>query len=155
MPLPYLLREATPEDESFIRNSWLTSLHDHSQLSYVQRSVYFREQNKILDYLLSTSSVLIACFPEAPDQIMGYVVYDHIIKTLVLHWVYVKSMFRMQGIALGMIKPLLDPDNTVIVCTHITHAFKHLKDKVPGKHCLYDPYLVTNKRLLPYTDVPK
>lgn len=146
MTLPFIFREMVDGDEPFIFNSFLKSFKANSTAYYTDNQIYYKNQSELINYLLDNCHTLIACFPEDPEMIMGYIIYEHIIKTLVIHYIYVKNSLRLQKIASNMIQPLLDPDNTVVVATHCTNDFKKLKYKINGKRLSYDPYFIANQQ---------
>ena len=145
--LSFILREFTADDKSFVYSSFLQSYHQHSFLKHVPNSLYFSEQGKVIDYLLATGRVLIACYPEEPDTIAGYVLYEYSGETLILHWVYVKNLMRHKYVATDIIESIA-ANNKLIIATHITDDFALLKHKIKNKSFVYDPYFINNKRLL-------
>jgi hypothetical protein len=115
---------------------------------YVNPTIYYKNQADIITYLLQNASTLVACFPEEPEQIKGYVIYEYLCKTLIMHYAYFKTMHRNQHLFTDIVTTLCDPDNTIIVCTHINFNFPKLQHVIEGKRLTYDPYFITTKRLL-------
>jgi NDP-sugar pyrophosphorylase family protein len=145
--IEHLLREFTDDDRNFILNSFLQSYVNHSNYSYVAKSIYYKNQAKIIEFLLETASCLIICFPEAPDEIMGYIIYEYVANSLVIHWLYIKTLHRYHRLSENIIDKLLPSPSAVIIATHIPNYFGKLKEK-SKYHMIYDPYYITNKRLL-------
>lgn len=145
--LSFILREYTEDDKSFIYSSFLQSYHQHSFLKFVPNSLYFTEQAKVIDYLLSSSKVLIYCYPEDPESIVGYVMYEYSGDTTVIHWIYVKNLMRHKYVGTDIVEHIAT-DNKLIIATHITDDFNLLKHKIKNKSIVYDPFFLTNQRLM-------
>src|ERR1700728_876696 len=143
--IPYLLREATKEDESFIYNSSLKFIHKLSNYRNIRDSIFFHNQSEIIRYLLNNSKVLIACFPEAPEEIMGYIIYEHLQNDLILHFVYVKFLHRHKGLIKEIMQSILRPDTNMIVYTHYPDF--NVTKLAQGRLWVFDPYYITNQRI--------
>lgn len=138
MRLPYILREATEADMSFVYNSYLLSYKNHSDKQFCTKTIYFQNQKKIIDFVLNRSSLLLAVFPEDPSEIMGFIIYEQFNGSFILHYVYIKY-FERSNISFIDLIDQVNADN-IIFSTHIT--------KIKGKKVIYDPYFITNQRLL-------
>lgn len=93
------IRQATSEDLRFVHSSFYSSYwHEHAK-KRVPLDVYRREMDKRIDAILDRSEVNVAFFPEVSDEILGYA----IIERDTVHWVYVKGVYREQGIASGLV----------------------------------------------------
>lgn len=89
--LPVLLREVRKEDGTFIHNSWLeSSWYRNKRVPNAKRLM----SNRIVK-VMEHSKILVACDPEDDEIIYGYVLYEDD----AVHWVYVKYLFRKQGLA--------------------------------------------------------
>jgi hypothetical protein len=139
MSLPFILRDNVPEDTSFIYNSYLKSYHLQYPIYYIPNILYFKSQSKILDTLLETQQVLIACYPEDPSEIIGYIIYDNKPDVFVLHYIYIKGMYHHKGIASNILSQILN-DHKLIITTHIHDDFSLLKKKIPNCKMIYNPF---------------
>lgn len=92
------VREAFPGDLKYVHSSWHTSFWKTSARKYLTRGVYDRGQDQRIDRLISRSNVLVAYFPEVEDEILGWAC----IEGDVLHYAYVKAIYRRRGIASGL-----------------------------------------------------
>ena len=145
--IPYMLREHTESDRNFILNSFLQSFREHSNHSYIPKSIYYKNQAEIIEFLLSTANCLVVCFPEAPEEIMGYIIYEQVVGNLVVHFAYIKTTYRTHHIMNEIIDSIIPSSTSNIIATHIPYYFRYLKEK--SKYSMvYDPYYITNKRLL-------
>ncbi len=148
--ISYILREATQEDENFIFNSFLQSYRKYSSMRYVPHNLYFKPQSDIISYLLDTANILIACFPEEPDQIMGYVIYEHVNNQLVLHYEYIKNIFRSERLDEALLTAI-NPKKELMIITHLLGKLEMEDNTITYKqpyNVAYDPFFITNKRLL-------
>ena len=93
------IRRATPDDIIFVRASWHTNFWKLSARKHVTKNVYDPGQEKRINRLLFESHVLVAFFPEVPEEILGWVC----MRQEVLHYAYVKSTYRRRGIASGLV----------------------------------------------------
>lgn len=140
--IQYVLREHTAEDMPFIFNSWLKSYKANSACKLVPDVLYFKSHTKIINFLLSKSIVLIACFPEDPTEIIGYVVYQIVSDIVVIHWIYVKDKHRYKYNATDIIKQICKPEDKLIICTYIVNDFNKFKHKLNNIKVVYDPYYI-------------
>jgi hypothetical protein len=92
----FMIRTVREEDKPFIYNSWLKSVR--KDFNDVRTSQYFQTYTDHINQLLKTSEVLIACDPEDPNHVFGYIVFKWIGDVFVLHWGYVKNVNRKLGI---------------------------------------------------------
>lgn len=144
--IQYILREITEDDKALIFNSFLKSYHKSSVCKFVPNSLYYKPQTAIINFIIDNTKSLVLCFPEEPSEIIGYVLYEYVNDTLVVHYVYIKNLYRRQNIARDLILQLAE-DN-LIIATHITDEFSTLRYKLDNKRIVYDPFYITNKRLL-------
>lgn len=137
--IDYILRDRVDNDNKFIYNSFLRSNHDQYPNKFIPDSIYFPPQSKIIENLIASSTVLVACFPEEPDEIIGYMIYDHHPEHLVIHYIYVKLTFRNTSVATSIVNQIID-NKKLIIATHICDNFNKLKHKINGSKIVYNPY---------------
>lgn len=138
-----LVRAPVRDDMPFIYSSWLKSYSKHEDSVRMRKSTYFRYYKKVLDAILMSNKILIACNPDDAGQVYGYIVYNEDahkeLGVTVLHYVYVKYTFRKLGIARYLLNQIEDNLGTgLIVCTFSNRVF----DRTHKKYNLtYDPAL--------------
>lgn len=93
------VRRATPSDLPFVHSSWFSEAWKEAK-ARVARSVYEPGQDALIDALIDRSDVYVAYFVDVPDEIAGYAV----LEWDTCHMVYVKSVYRGQGIGTGLVK---------------------------------------------------
>lgn len=92
------IRRAVAEDLPFIAHTWRVALHE-STFWWSDPKEFHRFYGPRILELLQKSAVLVACDPENPSVIQGFCVgQEHVV-----HWCYVKSVFRRMGIATSML----------------------------------------------------
>lgn len=119
----YVLRQAEADDVPFICNSWVRSYYnDFAWLhrDQVEQDAYFDGQRALVGHILERCGALIACNPEKPTQIFGYLVAEKpdAQQVAIVHWLYVKQHFRRMGIAKQLLQTLGAPK--AIYCSHWT-----------------------------------
>lgn len=137
--IPYLLRLALPEDHSFIYNTFLETFRKISPNQFISEEIYYSHQRERIRYLLKHSQTNIICDLDNPNHIQGYIIYDFISQYLVLHWMYLKNVYRRcdkSRQVLREIYPLLEKEP--IICSHYSGSiFDHLKDQL---QLTYNPF---------------
>ena len=126
--------EAT--DLPFIYSTWANSMRYASLLGKSCRNtIFFKEYAKVIDHILSLADteILIACFPEQPEVIFGYLVY----QDNILHYLFIKEAFTRQGIAKSLVQEASRPFDTY---SHKTFVLKHILDRHPELN--YNPFVL-------------
>ena len=100
-------------------------------------SLYYHDI--ILKKILTKCTLLVACDPDDPDVIWGYVAFDA--ENPVLHFVYVKGAFRRMGIGTRLLRQFMnglfgDPLEPVIV----SHRTESLFKAWPSVKWRWNPY---------------
>lgn len=90
------IRLKETKDEAFIYNSWLKS--NRAQHANMPNGDYFEHYKAIIADVLYKSIVAIACDPNDPEFIYGYLVIRPIDDVNIIHYAYIKKPFRRFGI---------------------------------------------------------
>lgn len=138
-PISFEVRPKAHGDNSFIYSSYLKSHRKNWPYFWVPHLLYFRPQTEVLTFLLRTASVLVACFPEDPNAILGYIISQPLPDALALHYVYTK--LRRIGVGRGLLRAA-GGDQKLIVATHMCDDYKVLRTKVAPARMVFDPYLI-------------
>lgn len=128
--IPLKFRSMTDGDVPFLVSTWIQSAFRNGLAAHVSNEIYYRRQRALVLRLLATDSVLVACDPEAPDVVFGWVCY----RPGVLHHVVTKAAFK----GLGIGRQLLERagfGSGDIVCSHWTNAMRRFR-----RTCIFDPY---------------
>lgn len=139
--VPISIRDVTQSDVNFIFNSWLKSFRAGRLASKVDNSVYYAEQHKVIEKLIANGTTHIACDPNEPGEIYGYVNYQMIDGVFVMHYIYTKHTFRNMGIARQLLKHIKHDFKTAACCSHLSPAAEKLHAKY---NLVYHPYILIN-----------
>lgn len=138
------IRQAKPEDLNFIFNAILESQKSDSKLGKSCRtSIFNREFNKVIDYLLSTSKVAIACVKEEANVIIGFIISN---GQDVIHYIFVKDGFKKLRVASILTAYALGPgyEDRLLQCSLMTgEAAKIIKRQ--GMKIDHNPFILFHK----------
>ena len=138
----FVTRLVQPEDIPFLYSTWLNSYRNDSETGLsVRKSIFFESYRLILDYILqkNTTKVLVACKPDEPNVIYGYMVAEP--SDNVLHYVFVKEAFQRFGIANSLQQQLFP--NTSSGTVTITHRTEYAYNYC--KKFMYNPFRLYQK----------
>jgi GNAT superfamily N-acetyltransferase len=140
--LSLVLREATEDDRPYIASTYLKHFRTQHPQKFIPTKLYFRGQEPIKDYLLARARCVLAVFPEAPDEIVGFLLYEDVMEGFVLHYCYTRDQFRRRGIGRTLLDAVAGV-NQLLLTTHATDHFVGLQWKAGrGRRIVYDPYLL-------------
>lgn len=128
-------RPAEKPDLAFIFSSWLKSFRESEFAKGIPTSLYYREHHRLIERLLERAQVLVACNPESPSQIYGWICFERS-RARVIHYVYVKQPFRELGIAKRLLEAALAGEEGFFY-THLGITDGKLKERA-----VYSPYLL-------------
>lgn len=137
-----LIRNFNKDDTAFVFQSWLKDYRRNSQFAKrIRSSDFFQYHHKILERIFEreTSQTLIACDPETPKVIWGYITIEKVPGLDLIHYIYVKDSFRGYGIGGKLLKESGFSPNKIIY-THETYWLKNVVEKY--KKARYIPYLI-------------
>lgn len=127
----YLVRAAKIEDLNFIRATFLRGLYyGDSWFSIIPKDIFMANYKAVVERLVATSDVWVACLKDDPDVIIGYSIVSKDFSTI--HWVFVKKRWRRLGIAKAMLPKYPE------AVTHLTTLGKMLLPKFD--HCVFNPF---------------
>jgi hypothetical protein len=121
------LRPFQESDFNFILNSWLLSFRNSPFAKNLTNEKYYSAQQPICIHLMNASTILVACSPEEPKQIFGYIVAQpapNAVEGAWVHYCYVKNLYRRMGIATSLRAGLNIPGPTAV--THWRPVCRHL-----------------------------
>ncbi len=123
----YSIRPLVEADKKLILATFLRGLYyGDSWFSMIPKDIFMTNYSVIANALLSSPNVLVnvACLPDDPNVILGYSIVSA--DYLTVHYVYVKSAWRKNGIAKA-----LTPRHPNYV-SHLTALGKSLLHKLPN-----------------------
>jgi ribosomal protein S18 acetylase RimI-like enzyme len=136
---PVRLRPLIEDDLAFIFNSWLKSYRFSHFAEKITNTIYFSDQHKLIEKLIGSSNVVVACNEEDPSQVYGYIVGGEVDGISLLHFIYVKHTFRNMGVGKTLLDAMGHDKDKAGVYTHHTR----MADKLSSKYnFVYHPYLM-------------
>ena len=137
-----LLRKPEPDDRAirFVLDSWCKTVAaeppwDFSSTRHTPpppHPLLIYEHDTLLKKIIRNSSITLACDPDDPDTVWGYVCCDGEL----LHFIYVKSAFRGFGIGGCLLRSAGIPKGKMAI-SHITES---LFTAFPNIRFFYNPY---------------
>jgi len=125
------VRLMAPEDRAFVAASWFESYWKGTMNQVVDYAVYNPGQAALIDKALDEGLTHVVYAKQYPDEILGWANFTGVHRD-VLQYVYVKSVYRKQGIATGLCR-------RARAYTHKTRAGQPL---VKSLRLRFDPYAV-------------
>jgi hypothetical protein len=133
-----VLRALEEPEINFVYHSWLRSLRSgNSFYKSIPSIIYFENHRKQLYKILDRSHCLVASPKDHPEIIVAYIVWENFDdKKEIIHYIYVKSDYRVMGLANLLVEVAAGDRN--IVVTHKT-------DSLPrNDRYIFNPYLMEN-----------
>lgn len=132
----YNIRESSINDRNFVLKSFLMAVYyGDTWFSKIPKRIFMDNYKKVAAALFDgpRTKIYVACLPEDPDTILGYSILslDHEI----IHFVYVKKIWRKYGIARKLVPP-----NPKYV-SHLTSEGSTLLSKFSNE-VLFNPFSV-------------
>lgn len=114
-----VVRAAVESDLAFIMSTWLRGLrYGNSWFKLIDKEAYYSKYTVVLNNLLRSSVVAVACLIDDPNVVVGYAV----VSPETLHWVYVKKSWRGFGLAKELTQPF-----RITRVSHLTKLGRRLK----------------------------
>lgn len=137
------IRDAQGTDLNCILDTFMESFFNDSQLANSCRvSIFKKNFRKVIDHILSRSTIQIACFPEDPNTILGYIVYE----PGIVHYTFVKMAFRRFGIATQLLNHAFPKDGSVIQFPLKTKMLKVVLQDTSRFD--YNPFILFHKEIV-------
>lgn len=140
------IRPMTEADLPFILSTWLRN-YRHSATGFTQaidKDIYYEFHHLVISRILSRSGarILLAVDRQDPKVIFGYLVWEPLPESDVVHYGYVKKAFRNMGVFKTLLGEAKIRPNKIFY-THQTELGKKLVEKErEGWECRYHPYLI-------------
>lgn len=125
-------RDYSPKDKNFILVTWLRGLwEDNDFFHSIRKRTFYDHYEPVLKRLLEneTTRIHICCLKDGEDVILGYAALSPMDQ--MLHWVYVKHLWRRIGIGRDLLAPFK--------IKFITHTSK-LTDEFRPKRFHFNPF---------------
>ena len=91
----WAIRQALGNDLAFIYSTWLNSYRaDSHYRKTCTKFIFFKEYPRVVDLILGRATTIVACLPDQPNVIIGYLVHE----PGVCHYAFTKESFRKLGV---------------------------------------------------------
>lgn len=111
---------------------WLSSFRNSRWSGVVPNNLYRKVYAESIRQLLARGArIEVACFADKPELIVGFICYEHTKRDRILHYVFVRSNYRGNGIARALLTQAGIPKGTSFVYTYRTPDSTFF---VGGKH---------------------
>jgi GNAT superfamily N-acetyltransferase len=132
------IRKATENDIPFIFSSWLKSYRDSVFASNITTTIYYNEHHKVIERLLKSCQVYVACNDLQVDELYGFICAEEVEGILVIHFTYVKQIYRNLGVGSSLLNVF---NHSADVATLYTHATKMSVKLINKYRLVYSPYI--------------
>jgi L-amino acid N-acyltransferase YncA len=104
--LKYDIGPIQPDELNLVFNSWCKSYRDaNADTRDTPTNLYYRGQRDVIDSILLRFPVILVA--RADGVALGWICGESLASGPVVHYCYVKSTYRRQGIALSLLSNLL------------------------------------------------
>ncbi len=104
----------------------------------MQSEVYFAAQHKVIEGLFARTNITVACNAQDVSQIFAYMCHEVQDNVPVIHFCYVKDIYRSMGLGLTLLKNAGVEPGQPLMYTHKTKVALRYEKKHP---IIYHPYL--------------
>lgn len=142
--VPLKFRTRDDSDRNFIFASWMRSFRTGSTWAKeIPAEIYSTRHSQLINDLLTNSGSVVACSSDDPDQIFGFGIYQPSTDNIaIVHWVYVKEMYRKLGIGEQIFRQcLISARHDFKMPVAVTHSTYNLEWATEKYNLVYNPYL--------------
>jgi GNAT superfamily N-acetyltransferase len=135
------IRRATEADEAFICDSWLRSFRDSWFAGPIPNDLYYDLYRKIINERVrarKNAQTLVAVAPDDDSVILGFACVE---PPSIVHYVYVKDVFRRHGVASALVKYA-----NIVEPVQYTFRTKSGANSVASRNFSYNPFILRDVR---------
>jgi hypothetical protein len=138
--LAFTMRPATEADLPLVIHAWVAEMRHSGFSRGVPDHVYFQGHRRLVLGILASASTLVAVDPVDAEHVYGCAVYEHDPRRL--HWLYVKSVYRLLGVARSLFSEALGPPVSSTKLTQVSGLVLRDRDQASrsGKPSLLERY---------------
>jgi GNAT superfamily N-acetyltransferase len=144
--LKIIFRPAVDTDLHFILSSYLKSAWEWREDREIRKDDFFKKEEASWRSILSRSGVIIAADADEPDHIYGFIVGERACDELILHYIYVRYVYRNFGVGRELYNAVVKPEEKEPFITYWNKNMEVLSKKYP---VAYVPELKTNPYSVP------
>ena len=98
-------------DINFILSNWLHTWANAPANFGVHKHVYYKTAEAHIKDTLARCGAIVACDPNDPDDLFGFIAAEYMDDETVIHWIHVKPSFRGFGIGRALFKKVHTKDS--------------------------------------------
>ena len=137
--LDHVFRPYEISDEGFVYSAWCKAIRREPTYARVESSILYTRLKARIGRLMRQGRTIVACDPDDMTHTYGFVCFDP--KPLVLHWVYVKSVYWGMGLGASLFNEAIGDHQGVVICSHASEvAFVKLREAAFRRKVVYDPF---------------
>lgn len=125
------LRGGMDADKHYIRETWLKAYR--ASMPDCPDDIYNNGMTFRINHLLDNAKVILACNPESPGRIYGWMCYEPG-QVLTIHFVHTRYECRRSGVASMLFKAVGGNRDRLVLCSHKTARFDKLARKYELVH---------------------
>lgn len=138
--LPITIRSFHVSDTNLVLSNWLKSFRNESWAASTPNDVYFPLQQKLIGQIAARSQVFVACAVDNPAEVWGWICCEQGPEdSLIVHYVYVKEMFRKFGVGKMLLHAAGWLPGAKIWATHSTFKSQKMARRINITH---NPFLL-------------
>jgi GNAT superfamily N-acetyltransferase len=142
--VPYVVRPYRGES-GFVAGSWLRNYLSAPAVRHVDPDDYYKHHARLVSKLIDRSTVLIADHADHPAVQLGFAVGERDNQGVVIHYLYVKSVYRRNGIGKALWTALFDGFTLrgslgQVRYTHARAPFTEIAAKQGWKYSFYPAF---------------
>lgn len=141
------LRAANKGDLAFVTAHWVNTARNMPAFAGIPNTTFYHWYQKMMEQVLPRSTVLLLSVddPEIPDDRsnIAFIVYEKTNESLVVHFMFVKKLFRGQGFAKRLwasVSAYERRNHMVYTCATKPMTRDPLYNKLKEKGWLYNPF---------------
>jgi GNAT superfamily N-acetyltransferase len=134
------------DDDGVIYNPWCHQIRKSPPFDGWEPEAFAEHKRSVIEPLVERCKPVFACDPEHEDHVYGWVCSEVAEEKQILHFVYVKGVFRNNGIGTALMKfafPGFGKNERPLYYTHQTRAIRHLNAKW---RTIWNPYLTSHRK---------
>lgn len=94
-----LIRHALPGDIERVVREWLSSFRNSRWAGVIPNNLYKKVYAETIRQLINRGARIdVACYEKKPELLLGFICYEHTPRDKILHYVFVRSDYRQNGI---------------------------------------------------------
>lgn len=140
-----LMREAELSDINFIMDTVSKSLRNSPAFKLCSNDVFYEGFKEQIEPLIMESQLVVACNPEDPTQIYGYVSYyktgSHVTGKIIsttVNYMYIKQVYRGMTIGQQLLNVIWHKD-TFLLYKYSTPSWENFVHKLTNK-AYFNPF---------------